>query len=553
MPGAKSGLGRFVHDTALKARPQVHKRQMQKPFYRTSEYCSTCHKVSLDTRVNNYRWLRGQNEYDNWHDSGVARNAARTFYLPESKRVCQDCHMPLEPAVLGDFAAKEGYVRSHRFLAVNTALPFLRGDDETIERIEAFLQNGKLGVDIFALRRGGEIAYALDQSRPVLQPGDDFEFDVVVRNKGVGHTFPGGTNDSNEGWLEITVLDEGGKLLQRSGGLGPDGDVDPKAHFYKAVMVDAEGERIFRRDAQNIVTAVYANVIGPGTADVAHYSFKLPKDYQGQKLTLQARLLWRKFDRRFTEFAYRNNPEGFSAFDKVPELPVTVIAEDRIELAVGTLGAGSSVQGGADWVRFNDYGIALLLEGDTRGAALAFEQVAALAPQRLDGHRNLARTALQDGNLEKAYKHLYACEELGPGDGQTAWVWGVAKQKEGLYGDAAKAYQRVLYFFPQDRASWRNLGRVFYLDGQFEAALTALNEVLVIDPEDRVAHYHRMLALRALGREKEAAEAEAAYQYYQIDESAQKLTRQYRLHNPHDNREAIRIHVHPLEDEVVGS
>ena len=35
---AKEGAGRFVHDTALKARPIVHKKQMLKPFFRTSEF-----------------------------------------------------------------------------------------------------------------------------------------------------------------------------------------------------------------------------------------------------------------------------------------------------------------------------------------------------------------------------------------------------------------------------------------------------------------------------------------------------------------------------------
>ena len=87
---------------------------------------------------------------------------------------------------------------------------------------------------------------------------------------------------------------------------------------------------------------------------------------------------------------------------------------------------------------------------------------------------------------------------------------------------------------------------MLYLYGRYEEALTALDEVLVIDPEDRVAHYHRMLSLRALGREDEALLAEQAYQYYQIDESAQELTRQYRLDHPEDNREVIKIHVHPL-------
>ena len=61
--------------------------------------------------------------------------------------------MPLEDAPLGDVSAKDGKVRSHRFIAVNTALPALRGDTDTIQRIEKFLQEDKLRVDVFALRR----------------------------------------------------------------------------------------------------------------------------------------------------------------------------------------------------------------------------------------------------------------------------------------------------------------------------------------------------------------------------------------------------------------
>ena len=200
-------------------------------------------------------------------------------------------------------------------------------------------------------------------------------------------------------------------------------------------------------------------------------------------------------------------------------------------------------------MRFNDYGIGLLLQDDTQGAARAFAKVAELAPERLDGCRNLAKAAVRDGNLERAYGHLEDCEAIEAGDGQTAWVWGVVLQEDGRYQEAALAYRRVLHDFPEDRATWRNLGRVLYLDEKYEEALEALDGVLKIDPEDRVAHYHRMLALRALGREDEALIAEEAYQYYQIDESAQELTRRYRLEHPHDNREVIKIHVHPLGEE----
>lgn len=545
---AKAGAGRFLHDTALKARPIVHKKQMLKPFFRTSEFCATCHKVSLDTRVNNYRWLRGQDEYDNWHDSGVALNASRTFYLPGVKRVCQDCHMPLEEAVGGDVSARDGYVKSHRFLAVNTALPYIRGDNETIARIEAFLQDEKLRVDIFALRREGEAHYALDKSRPALVPGGEYEFDVVVRNKGVGHTFPGGTNDSNEGWLEVSVVGDDGEALVLSGAVQDNGHVDPAAHFYKALLVDNKSRAIHQRNAQDIATAVYARTIGPGTADVAHYSFRVPEDYRGQQLTLRARLLWRKFDRAYTEFAFNNNRQGFRRFDQVPDLPVTEITRGEVALVVGgSSGVGAPEAG--DWMRFNDYGIGLLFQDDTQGAARAFATVAQLVPERLDGCRNLAKAAVRDGNLEQAYGHLEDCEALVAGDAQTAWVWGVVLQEDGRYEEAVLAYRRVLHDFPEDRATWRKLGRVFYLNGQYEEALEALDGVLALDPEDRSAHYHRMLSLRALGREDEALIAEEAYQYYQIDESAQELTRRYRLEHPYDNREVIKIHVHPLGEE----
>ena len=78
-------------------------------------------------------------------------------------------------------------------------------------------------------------------------------------------------------------------------------------------------------------------------------------------------------------------------------------------------------------------------------------------------------------------------------------------------------------------------------------ALPILAEVLEIDPEDRVAHYNRMLALRALGREAEADRAEAAYLYYGIDESAQEITRAYRARDPGANIMAQPIPTHRLE------
>ena len=92
-----------------------------------------------------------------------------------------------------------------------------------------------------------------------VEAGVPLTFDVVVRNAGVGHTFPGGTNDSNEGWLEFTIEDEEGNLLVASGEIGADGYLDPMAHTFKAVIVDEDGDAIHRRNAQDIHVTVYQN------------------------------------------------------------------------------------------------------------------------------------------------------------------------------------------------------------------------------------------------------------------------------------------------------
>ena len=122
------------------------------------------------------------------------------------------------------------------------------------------------------------------------------------------------------------------------------------------------------------------------------------------------------------EFSFYTNRNGFKAFDDVPDLPVTEIARSEVELSVEEQIFDVRQPSAGDWVRFNDYGIGLLLQDDTQGAASAFSRVAELVPERLDGQRNLARTALRDGNLEQAYEHLEACEEIKKGDAQTAWV-----------------------------------------------------------------------------------------------------------------------------------
>src|SRR5271157_3252886 len=150
---SKNPFLRSLANFAIKLNPKPHRNVFLKPFHKESqqipEFCSACHKVHLDVPVNNYRWLRGFNDYDNWQASGVSGQGARSFYYPPKPQQCADCHMPAEPSK--DAGNINGFVHSHRFPGANTAVPTANEDTAQLKLTEGFLKSGALTVDIFAL------------------------------------------------------------------------------------------------------------------------------------------------------------------------------------------------------------------------------------------------------------------------------------------------------------------------------------------------------------------------------------------------------------------
>jgi tetratricopeptide (TPR) repeat protein len=381
--------------------------------------------------------------------------------------------------------------------------------------------------------------------------GEEIEVQVVVRNKDVGHTFPGGTLDSNEAWVHLRVTDAEtpDTVLFESGSVDPETRVvDQDAHHYRAVFVDEHSKPLLRRDAADFRAVVHAKTIGPGTADLVRYSFAVPELLAGRRLRVEATLRWRKFRRDYTEYVWRRVMPG----RPVPELPIDDLATASVDLPVvdGPAPAPEAVASDAiaeQWVRWNDWGIAQLLQGDTVGANAAWERMGEAVPDRIDPWRNLARVALRDGNLSRGLELLQKTEELDRGNAQTAYFFGVALEKAGRLEQAVEAYERAKLTFPDDRTIHAALGRLRYNLGDYEDALRDVLRVLAIDPEDREAHYRRFQIYQALGEDDAAALAEKAYRKYWPDESAQQWTEAYRRAEPAVNREDQPVHLHRLE------
>ena len=328
--------------------PAPHRKTFMKPFMKQSEFCSACHKVHLDIPVNNYRWVRGFNDYDNWQASGVSGQGARSFYYPDKTSGCADCHMPLTDS--RDPGNKNGKVHSHRFPAANTALAHVNHDDAQMQATEKFLKSGFITVDIFAvspsdetasanqmvrraetpqanttfasgeesdvsapavIRDVGRVAAPINASGAALEPGSTARVDVVVRTRKIGHFFPGGTVDAFDVWLELQARDADGKCIYWSGGVedGGKGPVEAGAHFYRSYQLDGESNPINKRNAFQTRSLLYVRLIPPGAADVAHFRVKVPKDARGP-IRFEAKLNYRKFSWYYTQFAYAGRPKA---------------------------------------------------------------------------------------------------------------------------------------------------------------------------------------------------------------------------------------------------
>src|SRR4051812_15433992 len=498
----------FLHDKLTFIDPQPHREAFIKPFHRDQppEFCPSCHKVHLDAPVNNYRWFRGFNDYDNWQASGVSGEGARSFYYPKKPSMCADCHMPLVDS--HDPAAKNGKVRSHRFAAANTALPFVNGDAAQLKAVQDFLRDGQVSVDIFGIVRSspseaaaagrsqssteprtastfavGEesinfgaaqnfLAPAADVIAPLgkvdaaVRRGDSVRVEVVVRTRKVGHFFPGGTVDAFDVWVELEAVDEHGRTLLHSGEAadGGRGPVDPGAHFYRSLLLDEHGNQINKRNAWSARSVAYVRLIPPGAADTIHYRLQIPED-AGDRIYLKAKVNYRKFAWWNTQWAYAG------VRDPADKNPSITAAHDD-----------------GKWV----------FSGDTSQVSGPMKAIPDI-PTTVMAHNETVLHVLPRG---------VPLPEVPPVMDPTVrerWNdYGIGLLLQGDIKNAEATFLKVTRMEPSYADGWVNVGRARVQEGNMAGAEEVLRQALHIDPELAKTHFFLATALKSLGRYDEA-------------------------------------------------
>jgi tetratricopeptide (TPR) repeat protein len=463
--------------------------------------------MAVGVAQNHYKYLRYDNTWADWQSGPYSQESLRAFRVSPQRRDCVDCHMPRGVRGGTDHGCPAQPA---------TAAP-----------------NRDLRVEIFALRQqtgqaGAERLDAPLENRPIaVSPGSPLEIDVVLENRGIGHSFPAATRSGESVWLAFEVRDASGRLLFASPSKS-----DPSAHRYGQLALDREGVPLGPADKDRMVTTAYRRFIGAGESDVAHYRLVTPNHPGADGLRLHARLMR-------TQSADPASPE-------------TILAEHHVVLGVRTgetIPAAVSTRRDdpADAPRFYAYGVGLLQQGDNGRARRAFAEAILLAPREPLYLIGAARASLAEGDRLAARASLDAALRLQPDFPQgQAWL-GTVLRETGQYREALAVLTPLSKRFPRDKQLWMEIGWSSLKTADNEQAADAFQKALAIDPDDAAAHYNLMHAYLRQRKVTQARREETIFHALQEDEPLRGILDPFYAAHPDVRMESQPVHEHVLK------
>ncbi len=290
------GNGSYVADPGPVKRGPL--KDAVSPFHQTeysehhtkADFCGNCHNI-----FNPVTGFPLERTYDEWKYSVYARNEIQ----------CQDCHMvPVETAIqvanqlkpaklikeanLGGFAGlgaqkQRDLVHDHAFVGGNAVITEAMGDKDSVAHA------------VIARKRLTNVAEL--EMGMVRKQGELHQLKVKVTNERAGHNLPTSLTFIREVWLDVTVTDDKGYVLLRSGALDSHGEIEAGATIFQNKAVDDKGDK-----AEYLWTVTRfssVNTIPPKGHRYGTYYFNIPKGVKDVKVT--AKLNYRSFSQHFVD------------------------------------------------------------------------------------------------------------------------------------------------------------------------------------------------------------------------------------------------------------
>jgi tetratricopeptide (TPR) repeat protein len=257
---------------------------------------------------------------------------------------------------------------------------------------------------------------------------------------------------------------------------------------------------------------------------------------------------------------------------------------DRVSIPIGDrAGVASQTRSIPDWERWNDYGIALLRQGNSgankgelRQATRAFEQVETLG--HVEGVMNLARVFYKEGRIEDTAEALRRAAAFDPPapPWTLAWYSALVDRELGHLDSAIDSLEALAetrfqsardrgFDFSRDYRMINELGRTLFERARQErgdsrrAARLALlqraegrfQDVLAADPENVTAHYNLALIYAELDQPEQAGQHRELHEKYRPDDHAvERAVVLHRSRNPAANHAAEAVAIYDLQRPV---
>jgi tetratricopeptide (TPR) repeat protein len=550
-------ITRPVTDAEVLAHLDRHSKAVMKPLYRTTEFCAACHKAAIPASLDSYKWLRAISLYDEWQAASFTKQSPLPFYRKDSVSNCQTCHMNREalPAGSDDPGAKEGKFASHRWLGANTLMSQYYKYDEQAQKTADFLKNsydgkGVFNVDIFALEK--ENAAATDTNSVLVAPlglthyaiaaGEALTAAVVIQNKGIAHSHVPEQRDFYESWVNFTVKDASGKTIAESGFLQPDGNLDPAAHSFTNRLINAKGELNDLHQIWHNRVLAYNNTIQSGRSQLVRYRFRLPRDITGQ-FTVTATVKYRRFNQHYIDYAMGQQ--------HYPQ-PIVEMASQTRTLTIGDNQPAKPMQGeNPEWMRWNNYGIALLDAQQYAASVHAFEHVATLRPDYADAFTNMSIVQISWERYNDAKGNLAKALTLLPGDPRALYYRALVERNAGQINEAITDLEAVLVKYPRARDALRELGFSYYQQHDYVKSRETYERLQAVDPDDLAAHYQLAILYRRTGDKERAAIESAKFADQKDDPTASVYALEFLGKHPEVAAESVVWHTHDLTGDPI--
>ena len=450
--------------------PESHRNAYLKRFMieQTGEFCSTCHKVTLEPPITVRSWVSGANHYDSWRQSSYGGSPVFSFFAINRQKNCVDCHM--QPVPSSDSGSEEGFIKNHTF-KVGTKTAYR--DSELPVQIELLV---RLPQESQWPDAGPLLIDPVEQVgiRPLTQLNlidrDSLSLEVVIYPKQVGHFLPLGAYGSKHIRLRIELYDDSNQILfsQEWRQFKPLRFFTPKGQADEAMT-----PALNLSPSQMPLSALEKLVTIPPDA-----AYLLPATISWRFEKKPSRLLVYLY--RTSRRAGTGEPLGFKEVSvRAPEGGISKIKEADL---------------------WNLYGAANLFAGNERLAELAFKKALQVDSIWVIPRINLGRLYLYRGQDDLAGEILLQTLKIDRKHPRTHFYLSEYYLRKKKFSRAMKHLRAAKKKFDEDVLVLLQMGKIHMEKKEYKKAIRAFRAVVMVHPENPVAHYYRMIANEKIDR-----------------------------------------------------